>query len=82
MDSCNQITNNVIGILLAGVGHVFALLLIFIMMTVWFLPADTHLGFIAGLFLGALAMLLISWGVFTFASKTMAKTILEAIHLK
>jgi hypothetical protein len=60
--------------------HVLIILLIFLIMSVWFIVG--HLGFLMGLFIGACVITLIYWFALKFASRSLSRILIHSTQVK
>jgi Na+/H+-translocating membrane pyrophosphatase len=71
-----------IDIFVLQVWNVLIILLIFIILTIWFLPAGTTFGYLLGLFVGAAVVSLITWFTMKFASRSLSRILINATEFK
>lgn len=62
--------------------HMLIILLIFIILTIWFLPEGTAFGYLLGLFTGAGVASLITWFTIKFATRSLSRILINATEFK
>ena len=58
------------------------IILIFIILTIWFLPEGTTFGYLMGVFIGAAVASLITWFTMKFASRSLSRILISATEFK
>jgi len=58
------------------------ILLIFIILTIWFLPAGTAFPYLMGLFIGAAVASVITWFTMRFAARSLSRILIYATEYK
>ena len=69
-------------IFIVMIWHMLIILLIFIILTIWFLPEGTLVGYLMGLFLGATVASLITWFTIKFATRSLSRVLIRATEFK
>ena len=62
--------------------HMLIILLIFLILTIWFLPEGTTFGYLMGVFIGAAVASLITWFTIKFASRSLSRILISATEFK
>lgn len=77
--SCQQIDEALMDIFLVMFWHVLIIVLLFLLMTIWFI--GVHLGFILAMLIGVGVITLIFWFALKFASRSLSRILIHVLPI-